>query len=137
MKFGYPFALGKFVKPVLTQIKKPAEHLLPDCFCMDFPNPPFEGNNILLVKEPKEYRSILVILKIKTAKRTLHKGIILPHPWDSEASIYKKLEEHKKGADAFTGTFHRVTAKKKDLTDPDNLMAIFWIWDGIMWPASE
>jgi hypothetical protein len=126
--FGYAYALNPCIHPVLNQIHSPQEQQLPDSFCLDFKEPPVQGSEILIVKDPPEFRSLLAVLRLRTKKRTVYQGIILPGPFDKEGTIYQRLRENKDTSSTFSGTFRQLCAELIHLDDPAHLLALFFIW---------
>jgi hypothetical protein len=128
---GYPFVLNQCMTPILKQIHAPKEPILTDVFCIDLPQPPTERSAILIVKEPKELRSFMVVLRMKVQKRRISKGVILPGPFDLDGSIYQRhLASRSAKGEQFTVTVcpQAVDDFVVDLADPQHLLAAADLW---------
>ncbi|HVS38636.1 MAG TPA: hypothetical protein VMS17_23975, partial [Gemmataceae bacterium] len=82
-----------------------------------------------IVTAPSEFRSLLVILRLRTKKRTVYKGVILPGPSDTGGAIYARMKENRATSDDFTGTFRRLCTNEIRLDDPACLLALFFAWE--------
>jgi hypothetical protein len=129
-KFGYTFVLNQSVTPVLEQILSPSKSVIPDAFCVDFTNPPIQHNTITIVKEPRDLRSLLVVLKMRIQNRVLFKGVILPGPFDTGPTIYQRQHAMRSKGDNFkANSVVDLADYEIDLANPDHLLAIFEIWN--------
>jgi hypothetical protein len=127
-KFGYAFALNECMDPVLRQINCPEELLLPSAFCLDFDRPVIDDNAIMIVKEPKEFRSLVVMLNMRVQKHIVSKGVILPGPFDTDLGIYERHDVLRSKGEKFKWTGANLNKCEIDLNEPDAAFFLFQIW---------
>lgn len=89
-KLGYGFILDKTYKLIREQIRNPEKEILPSFGILDPVGVSHDG--LMIVTEPKEFRSILVY-RLKLKNKTERRGVLIPGPSEDTLQFYEKTKE--------------------------------------------
>ena len=92
-RFGYAYILQDFANQIRQQIKQPFEESpVLESVRWQLEDLPFRTNAITVIKEPPEFRSFYVIIKLTDKAKHLS-GVILPGVGQHNTNIYTTLKE--------------------------------------------
>ncbi|MBM3982419.1 MAG: HNH endonuclease [Planctomycetes bacterium] len=134
-QFGYPYVLDSNLAQVREQLLNPESDVITGPVEISLPSVPPRVNVVGIVQQPVELQSFVVVVRLKSGSRALHKAIFMPG-LDGCPDVYAALQAAQQTSKSLNTTLTTFTHDPKYISDPKYITLPDQLWRGFNTNAS-